>query len=144
MRLEIQTAVEFIGSIMKRTIEKEQLELFARGLRTALAQKYHGHWHPAQPDCGSAYRCINWSKRRMDPSVREAAELVDILQPLRTALPNELTVCLSQLVLFCVLGLVCCLSSACLSRLPRCQRVVPIAPFGFRKTRLPPRELRVV
>ena len=75
MHIEIDIAVKFLSDFLRPKsggtgrLKKEQVDEFAKALSETLLAKLTGHWHPAHPLRGSAYRCIiNQSVNgQMDP-----------------------------------------------------------------------------
>lgn len=55
MREEVEAGARFLAQLLMRGIPGGTEELGAH-LATALSQRYHSHWYPAQPARGQAYR----------------------------------------------------------------------------------------
>ncbi|KYO19187.1 protein BTG3-like [Alligator mississippiensis] len=74
MREEVEAGARFLAQLLMRGIPGGTEELGAH-LATALSQRYHSHWYPAQPARGQAYRCI-----RIEAGTRADAALVGAAQ----------------------------------------------------------------
>jgi len=96
MKAEIEAAVGFLTDFLvkypKQQFSQESVDLFRRSLQSVLYQHYSGHWHPATPLKGSAFRCLRINGT-LDPFVARAAEASRLpLRKVRQAFPAELTV----------------------------------------------------
>ncbi|XP_025072239.1 protein BTG3-like isoform X2 [Alligator sinensis] len=74
MREEVEAGARFLAQLLTRGVPGGTEELGAH-LATALSQRYHSHWYPAQPARGQAYRCI-----RIEAGARADAALVGAAQ----------------------------------------------------------------
>jgi protein Tob/BTG len=92
MITEIQAAVNFICTVMKRHVEASKLENFRKALTAALLVRYEEHWFPAKPFKGSGYRCIQIARGQLDKNLSTAGETCSMKnEDLLSALPKELT-----------------------------------------------------
>uniref|UniRef100_UPI00398F350B protein BTG3 n=1 Tax=Pristiophorus japonicus TaxID=55135 RepID=UPI00398F350B len=93
MREEVGAGVVFLVSLVKRRSQLEQgkIQEFAQKLTTVLCQKYQGHWYPANPSKGQAYRCIRINKKQQaEPSLLRACRDSDVDYS-QLGLPKEIT-----------------------------------------------------
>uniref|UniRef100_UPI0037E88981 protein BTG3 n=1 Tax=Semicossyphus pulcher TaxID=241346 RepID=UPI0037E88981 len=103
MRREIAAVVFFLKRLVKREekLELQKVELFVERLAVALQEKFKGHWYPANPSKGQAYRCIRVNQfHRQDPELLRACQESGI-QYRDLGLPRELTLWVDP-------GEVCC------------------------------------
>ncbi|NXY90768.1 BTG2 protein, partial [Alcedo cyanopectus] len=90
---EIAAAVGFVSSLLRTRgcVSEQQLRVFSRALREALAEHYKHHWFPEKPFKGSGYRCIRIN-HKMDPIICKVARQIGLSLPqLYQLLPRELT-----------------------------------------------------
>ncbi|XP_051972950.1 protein BTG3-like [Xyrauchen texanus] len=102
MKNEIAVVVFFLKRLIKKAekLDAEKMDLFVERLTVAL-QKFKGHWYPANPSKGQAFRCI-----RVNRFHKEDAELLRAcaesgVQYKDLGLPKELTLWVDP-------GEVCC------------------------------------
>mmetsp|Transcript_34551 Transcript_34551/g.90497 ORF Transcript_34551/g.90497 Transcript_34551/m.90497 type:complete len:178 (-) Transcript_34551:1273-1806(-) len=88
---EISSTVSFLCSTMKG-LAAEQGRISAT-LEQIMSDRWAGHWHPENPERGSAYRCISITDGRLDPLLREACERAGVAaETVGAALPTEFSV----------------------------------------------------
>lgn len=68
MEEELSAASDFLASYLAHSHAR-----FSENLAQVLAQRYDGHWHPAEPERGSAYRALVRSHADLDHSILAAA-----------------------------------------------------------------------
>lgn len=91
MRNEIQSAVDFVSSILRGRIEDQDVDSFRQVLEVLLCTHYQNHWFPEKPFKGSAYRCLRIN-HKMDPLISQAGNKCGLTdEALFRILPNELT-----------------------------------------------------
>ena len=91
MKLEIESAVDFVSNILKGRIEDGRVDTFRNTLLDAMVIHYENHWFPEKPFRGSAYRCIRIN-HKMDPLIGRAGVQCGLTEEVLFAiLPNELT-----------------------------------------------------
>lgn len=90
---EIQVAVKFIVSCMYGKLPRRRADLFAEELSAAIQTKFQGHWYADQPTKGSAYRCLHFTSKEVDPVFNKASESAGIaFSEISTYIPSELSV----------------------------------------------------
>jgi protein Tob/BTG len=90
---EIQVAVKFIVSCMYGKLPRRRADLFAEELSSAIQTKFQGHWYAEQPTKGSAYRCLHFTSKEVDPVFNKASESAGIpFAEITTYIPSELSV----------------------------------------------------
>lgn len=95
MRVEVQSAADFVMSLLRAKHSKDltdiELSKFKGSLADLMLIRYQSHWYPEVPTKGSGYRCIRINGK-MDPMIEQAGVSIG-LQPrvLRKMLPAELT-----------------------------------------------------
>ena len=91
MKLEIESAVDFVSNILKGRVEDGRVNTFRNTLLESLNVHYENHWFPEKPFRGSAYRCIRIN-HKMDPLIGKAGVQCGLTEEVLFAiLPNELT-----------------------------------------------------
>ncbi|CAF0778496.1 unnamed protein product [Adineta steineri] len=85
-RKELTVACSYLLRLMKAHVElsTEQINVFKRTFHDILSKRYIGHWFPATPNRGSAYRCLQ-TKYWKDPVLKSIADRSCI--PLHRYLP---------------------------------------------------------
>jgi len=92
MKLEIDSAANFINGLMRSRLTESDLAHFTESFRSVLSARYSDHWFPDKPFKGSAFRCIRIVKRRLDPVLALAATGAGLTESaLLDVLPSELT-----------------------------------------------------
>lgn len=97
MIVEVLYAVDFIFSLIRNHGDSSpessnKMALLKRSLNDRLQRHYKGHWHPKNPDRGSAYRCIRVMRHRIDPLLLGAGREAGLSdKELLAMLPAELT-----------------------------------------------------
>lgn len=88
---ELTVACSYLLRLMKAHVElsSEQINIFKRTFHDILSKRYVGHWFPATPHRGSAYRCLQ-TKNWKDPVLRSIAERCRL--PLHRYLPAIFTI----------------------------------------------------
>ncbi|CAF2813484.1 unnamed protein product [Rotaria sp. Silwood2] len=83
---ELTVACSYLLRLMKAHVKlsQEQINVFKRTFYDILSKRFIGHWFPATPHRGSAYRCLQ-TKHWKDPVLRSIAERSCI--PLHQYLP---------------------------------------------------------
>ena len=90
MKVEVDCACEFFSRMLEsKSLPSQFVKPFKRRLQELLVNRFQNHWHPSNPNKGSAYRCIRINKK-MDPVVREAAKVTG-LSDISHYLPAEFT-----------------------------------------------------
>lgn len=89
MKLEIDTALDFLCKILQAKASPDQLDAFRRHMNDILQDRFQAHWHPEQPIAGSAYRCIRWEPGMQDRVLLTAADKSAI--DIRSFFPSDLT-----------------------------------------------------
>lgn len=90
---EIQVAVKFIVSCMYGKLPRRRADVFAEELSVAIQTKFQGHWYADQPTKGSAYRCLHFTSKEVDPVFQKASEASNIpFSEVSTYIPSELSV----------------------------------------------------
>ncbi|BGP13176.1 hypothetical protein JCM10213_000244 [Rhodosporidiobolus nylandii] len=74
MQTELSAASDFLASYLPTPDDKR----FSQQLSTTLAQRYAGHWHPADPERGSAFRALVRTPAALDSSIVSAADEVGL------------------------------------------------------------------
>ncbi|XP_067874479.1 protein BTG3-like [Heterodontus francisci] len=106
MKEEIGAGVLFLLSLMRRRsgLQQEKIEEFGKKLKRVLHQKYQGHWYPANPSKGQAYRCIRINKKqKTDPSLLLACQDCE-LEYSQLRLPKEITLWIDPKEVWCRSG----------------------------------------
>lgn len=92
MKLEIDSAANFINGLLRSRLTPSDLARFTDSFRSVLSTRYSDHWFPDKPFKGSAFRCIRIVKRRLDPVLALAASGAGLTEStLLDVLPSELT-----------------------------------------------------
>lgn len=88
---EITVACSYLLRLMKAHVQlsPEQISIFKRTFHDILSKRYNGHWFPATPQRGSAFRCLQ-TKNWKDPVLRSVAERCRL--PLHRYLPAIFTI----------------------------------------------------
>lgn len=88
---ELTVACNYLLRLMKAHVElsPEQILMFKRAFHDTLTKRFVGHWFPATPHRGSAYRCLQ-TKHWKDPVLRSIAERSSL--PLHRYLPAMFTI----------------------------------------------------
>ncbi|XP_059819055.1 protein BTG3-like [Hypanus sabinus] len=106
MKEEIGAGVVFLTNLVKRRscLGREKIEEFAEKLAGVLQHSYQGHWYPANPSKGQAYRCIriNGSQRR-DPVLLLACQECNVDYS-QLQLPQEITLWIDPQEVWCRSG----------------------------------------
>jgi hypothetical protein len=93
MLKEISFGVKFLRKLLESKVPTDQLDKFVSNLTSILQNKDLGHWQPAQPNHGNAYRCIHTTADILDPVLRSAAEASEIpTTQIVSSLPSSLTI----------------------------------------------------
>lgn len=91
MKEEVQCGCEFISKLLtQRHLPVQFAKPFKRRMEELLVERFKDHWDPANPNQGSAYRCIRINGSRLDPVVREAAKVTGLTN-IAEYLPSQLT-----------------------------------------------------
>ena len=91
MRLECESAVDFVSNILKGRIDDARVDTFRNTLLDMMSSHYENHWFPEKPFRGSAYRCIRIN-HKMDPLIGRAGVQCGLSEEILFAiLPSELT-----------------------------------------------------
>ncbi|XP_062895059.1 maternal B9.15 protein-like [Mobula hypostoma] len=106
MKEEIDAGVVFLTNLVKRRscLGREKIEEFGEKLTGVLQHSYQGHWYPANPSKGQAYRCIriNGSQRR-DPVLLLACQKCNVDYS-QLQLPQEMTLWIDPQEVWCRSG----------------------------------------
>jgi len=88
---EINVACNYLLRLIKAHVElsAEQIQLFKRVFFETLFKRFVGHWFPATPHRGSAFRCLQ-TKHWKDPVLKSIAERSSL--PLHRYLPPIFTI----------------------------------------------------
>jgi protein Tob/BTG len=91
---EVRSAVNFVTNLLQKgTIDLALVEMFKQALFNFLCLHYQNHWFPEKPNKGSAYRCLRFVNKKMDPLILRAGVHCGLTeQRLRLLFPSELTV----------------------------------------------------
>ncbi|CAF3207558.1 unnamed protein product [Rotaria socialis] len=83
---ELNVACSYLLRLMKAhvALSTEQINVFKRTFYDILSKRFVGHWFPATPHRGSAYRCLQ-TKHWKDPVLKSIAERARL--PLHQYLP---------------------------------------------------------
>ncbi|CAF1082700.1 unnamed protein product [Rotaria sordida] len=87
---ELTVACSYLLRLMKAHVKlsQEQINIFKRTFYDILCKRFIGHWFPATPHRGSAYRCLQ-TKHWKDPILKSIAERSRL--PLHQYLPAIFT-----------------------------------------------------
>jgi len=87
---ELTVACSYLLRLMKAHVKlsPEQINVFKRTFHDVLSKRFVGHWFPATPHRGSAYRCLQ-TKHWKDPVLKSIAERSCL--PLQRYLPVMFT-----------------------------------------------------
>jgi len=88
---EITVACSYLLRLMKAHVQlsSEQIAVFKRTFYDVLSKRFVGHWFPATPHRGSAYRCLQ-TKHGKDPVLKVIAERSRL--PIHRYLPAIFTI----------------------------------------------------
>eukprot|EP00124_Ichthyophonus_hoferi_P003139 Ihof_evm2s256 gene=Ihof_evmTU2s256 len=86
---EVTEAVSFLQDFMKKKLTAEMVAAFGECVKKGLIDKYQAHWHEANPEKGSGFRCIRIHYINMDPVITEGARASGILN-ISQYFPSEL------------------------------------------------------
>eukprot|EP00035_Acanthoeca_spectabilis_P009727 m.171640 g.171640 ORF g.171640 m.171640 type:complete len:175 (-) comp14818_c0_seq3:2071-2595(-) len=87
---EILSAVTFLCHTMKEL--PSNFPEIPTTLEQLMLDRWTGHWHPDEPERGSAYRCISVSGGRLDPLLRAACDKAGVdADSLCAVLPQDFT-----------------------------------------------------
>lgn len=90
MELEIQVSVNFLMNFLYNKLPRRRVDLFGDELARKLRKKFEGHWYPAKPTKGSAYRCILIT-HSLDPVLASAAQESGLkIEDVKANLPEKL------------------------------------------------------
>lgn len=90
---EIQVAVKFIASCLYGKLPRRRADLFAEELSSSIQHKFQGHWYADQPTKGSAFRCLHFTSKEVDPVFQKASEASGIaFAEISNYIPSELSV----------------------------------------------------
>ncbi|XP_043935005.1 protein BTG4 [Protopterus annectens] len=106
MKEEIAATVFFITKIVKKhdKLKKETIEKCALHLTSILFEHYKGHWYPATPVKGQAYRCIRVNKfHNVDPLLERTCKECNVDYE-DLGLPKELTIWVDPFEVACRYG----------------------------------------
>ncbi|XP_078061842.1 maternal B9.10 protein-like [Mustelus asterias] len=106
MREEIGAGVVFLVRLVSRRsdLQPDKIEEFGEKLREVLRQRYLGHWYPANPSKGQAYRCIRINrKQKIDPTLLLACQDCE-LDYNQLKLPKEITLWIDPREVWCRSG----------------------------------------
>jgi len=108
MKAEIDAAAQFLTQLISqnqpRNIPDDCLNTFRNCLVKLLVENFQGHWFPANPNRGQAYRCIRLNGNSCaDPIISRAASEVG-LKYSELKLPVELTLWVDPLEVSCRFG----------------------------------------
>lgn len=70
---ELAAASTFLASFLPPTTSNTILTTFTKNLESLLSQRYSHHWHPSDPERGSAYRALIRGGGSLDSSIVVAA-----------------------------------------------------------------------
>ncbi len=90
MDAELDTVVTFLTKFLHSKFPSSEVSAFRTQLSAALYQRYAGHWFPADPTHGCAYRALHSVEGRLDPLLKEVSKAVGL--PIEAVLPRHLTV----------------------------------------------------
>ena len=86
----MQCACEFLSRMLEtRNLPVQFVRVFKKRLEELLLTRFENHWDTANPNKGSAYRCIRINGR-LDPVIRDAAKVTG-LSDISSYLPAEFT-----------------------------------------------------
>eukprot|EP00041_Stephanoeca_diplocostata_P006200 m.78325 g.78325 ORF g.78325 m.78325 type:complete len:174 (+) comp16224_c0_seq1:154-675(+) len=88
---EVRSAVNYIfETLLSDLVDKH--DVVRNELVKVLLSRYEDHWHPEQPERGSAYRCIGVHGGRLDPIFHKAATAAGVSPDVfLKVLPDEFT-----------------------------------------------------
>lgn len=90
MKTEVYCACAFFSRMLQtKNLPVQFVDVFRSKLEDLLLERFKNHWDAANPNKGSAYRCIRINKK-MDPVVEEAAKVTG-LSDISKYLPAEFT-----------------------------------------------------
>lgn len=91
--MEVETAAGFVAHNLLSAFRGDP-ETLSSALAKTLSKRYDGHWHPDQPERGSAFRCVSVQNGRLDPVLRDAAVMAGIkdIETMSRALPNDFSI----------------------------------------------------
>lgn len=87
MKLEIDTALDFLCKILNNRVPQEQVDVFRTHLHELLQDRFEAHWHPERPIAGSGYRCIRWEPGMQDRALLSAATKSGV--DIKSLLPSD-------------------------------------------------------
>lgn len=90
MKTEVYCACAFFSRMLQtKNLPVQFVDVFRSKLEDLLLDRFRNHWDAANPNKGSAYRCIRINKK-MDPVVEQAAKVTG-LSDISKYLPAEFT-----------------------------------------------------
>lgn len=87
MFAEIAAATHFLVGLLRPRVDAAALARFAAACTEHLHRRFVGHWQPADPRRGSAYRCLRCVPGKLDPALRALAAQTGL--PLGALLPPD-------------------------------------------------------
>ena len=90
MKTEVQCACAFLSRLLQsKNLPVQFADVFRNKLEDLLLERFKNHWDAANPNKGSAYRCIRINTK-MDPVVETAARVTGLAN-IKKYLPPEFT-----------------------------------------------------
>jgi hypothetical protein len=71
---EIQIAKQFLLSCLYGKLPRRRVDLFGEELERSMKNKFQGHWYMEAPMKGSAFRCLHFTSKEVDPVFHQAAD----------------------------------------------------------------------
>ncbi|TPX49541.1 hypothetical protein SeMB42_g02574 [Synchytrium endobioticum] len=91
MKTEIDQAVRWLGVYLSKTLPSEKVFQFESSLSALLQDKFKGHWDPARPHVGNAFRSVSINGGRADACLDKALKELGVSKP-DNQLPPDLCV----------------------------------------------------
>jgi hypothetical protein len=79
MTPEVQAAAKFISTCLYGKLPRRRADIYGVEFSSALTRKFQGHWYLEAPSKGSAYRCIHFTSKEIDPVFQQAADAAGVL-----------------------------------------------------------------
>ena len=87
---EIAVAVEFLSKFLYNNLPRRRVMQLLQTLEDELKARFEHHWHPEDPERGSAYRSLKFDDS-LDPVVRHCAKKSGVpVEEILTYLPEDL------------------------------------------------------